>query len=166
MAKVGSLCLEMVNYKGFANITSHGIQLIVQNFPHLTHLILNDCNLVGGAAITAFIASDPHFPSPALPNLVHLTVTDCSITNQGYISLSKSQLLDQLESLNIIYNQVGAEAILKTPLFSYMKTIQIQTLLVLKSTPSRLAILTIARLFSLSNVAPHHFLASSRYSIK
>ena len=44
---------------------------------------------------------DPAQPYPVLPNLICLSLTDSSITNQSLLLLSKSQLLDQLECLDL-----------------------------------------------------------------
>ena len=66
-------------------------------------------------------------PYPALPNLVHLSLMDSSITDPGCIKLSQSQLLDQLEYLDVASSseprliQIGNATLLTTPLYSNMK---------------------------------------------
>ena len=99
------------------------IELIVQNLPELTHLNLSHCSNITDAAITALIGdehNDLKYPYPALPNLTHLDLSYCSVTEEGLIELSKSQLLDQLESF-ACRNVVSSNAFLKPRLFSSMK---------------------------------------------
>ena len=69
---------------------------------------------------------DPLQPYPSLPNLVFLSLYKSSITDQGCIELSKSQLLDQLGYLDLYSldprsTQIGTTALLTTPLYSNMK---------------------------------------------
>ena len=70
---------------------------------------------------------DPLQPYPALPNLIYLSLRDSSITDQGCIELSKSQLLDQLERLDLSSRgglQIDATALLTTPLYSHMRNFE------------------------------------------
>ena len=115
-----------------SHIGPRTVELIVQNFPHLTHLDLCCCEKINNDAITALIGhehDDIRDPSPALPNLRSLDISQCSITSKGLIELSKSQLLDQLEHLNFRGDDrardvgEGTGAIAKTPLFSNMESI-------------------------------------------
>ena len=121
-------------YLNQSQIGPRTIQLIIQNLPQLTHLDLNGCNQIDDAAVTALIGhehDDLRYPYPALPNLIHLGLFQSSITDQTFINLSQSQLLDQLEKLNMssvhlpIPSQQAAEAIFQTPSFSNMKSIYI-----------------------------------------
>ena len=97
----------------FTQVTAEDIGLIVENLTQLTDLGLG--NLYAAAADAADGAVDrrtivpllstetanPCYPDPALPNLVHLDLSRSSISPQGFIQLSKSQLLDQLEWLDV-----------------------------------------------------------------
>ena len=111
------------------------IELIVQNLPYLTHLQLEECSNITDTAIAALIGHehvDPKHPYPTLPNLTHLNLNSCPITGQGWIELSNSQLLDQLEDLNLGDDgdedpDERADIIVKTPLFSNMKSMYLPT---------------------------------------
>ena len=113
-----------------SSIGARGVHTIVQNLPHLTHLYLPNSKDfdVAMAALIGDEHVDPLHPYPALPNLVCLSLYGSSITNPGYIELSKSQLLDQLEYLNLFSHphpgpiQIGETALLTTPLYSNMRT--------------------------------------------
>lgn len=82
----------------------------------------------------------PQLPHCALPNLVKfnlLNLNGCSITEPGYIQLSQSQLLDQIEYMGLTENQIesnrGTEALFKTSLFSNMKSISLDPLVKINS---------------------------------
>ena len=116
----------------YSKIGARGINAIVQNLPQLTHLDLTICKTFDDAAMTmtALIGDehvDPLQPYPALPNLIYLSLRGSSITDQGCIELSKSQLLDQLEYLTLKClvergtTQIGETALLTTPLYSNMR---------------------------------------------
>ena len=111
-------------------IGARGIAAIVQNLPQLAHLGLGHCENFDDEAMVALIGdehTDPLQPYPALPNLTYLSLLNPSMTDQGCIELSKSQLLDQLEYLEMFswfqsrQTQIGDTAILATPLYSNMK---------------------------------------------
>ena len=113
------------------NLTSRSVDIIAQNLPQLTHLSLPDSSQLDDDAIAAIIGNehhDPRYPYPALPNLHSLELANCLVTDQGLIHLSKSQLLDQFETLSIWSDGIthlGSKALLTTPLFSNMKSIEI-----------------------------------------
>ena len=114
-----------------AHVGPRTIELIVQNLPHLIHLDLSCCRDITDAAITALIGhehDDPHSPYPALPNLTHLDLYACPLTEQGLTELSKSQLLDQLNELNLprLPNQYQI-AFMTTPLFSNMRSLRLRS---------------------------------------
>ena len=133
--------LNLVNCKNSTSqertdVGPRTIELIIQHLPHLTHLDLQSCVNITDTAITALIGDendDLKYPYPALPNLRGLDLSNCSITEQGFIELSKLQLLDQLEYLRL-YGQedmdsnTGNEAILQTPLFSNMNSISMSSI--------------------------------------
>ena len=123
-------------------VGSRSIELIVKHLPHLTHLSLERCENINDAAVTALIANEHEdlcSPYPVLENLIELVLTDCPISDQGCITLSKSQLLDQLERLDLNsypnydedgndedgFTDIGLETIFKTKLFSNMKFLDI-----------------------------------------
>ena len=86
------------------------------------------CPNITDTSIIALIShehNDPQLPYPALPNLASLDLSKCSITEQGLVTLSKSQLLDQIEDLSLdnqphIHSSNGANTLLQTTLFSNM----------------------------------------------
>ena len=122
--------LQSLDLRG-TNVGRRTIELIVKNLPQLANLKLLSCDNITDTAITALIGDehdDIKYPYPALPNLTRLDLFGCPITEKGLIELSKSQLLDQLEGLSIYLknrpqSNVHRDAILKTPLFSNMKSI-------------------------------------------
>ena len=142
-------------------IGSGCITTIIQTLPELTHLDLSynpevnaDDVLTALATSLLYLPADQqqqlwgddgdddddyyllqhrqyyHYYSP-LPNLIDLNLRSCFISNQGLITLSQSQLLDQLEVLSLgdgssihrsDYDNLLLDA---TALFSNMKLIEI-----------------------------------------
>ena len=92
-----------------SHITDDDVALIVENLTQLTHLNVSnfsfDCNITDKTIIALLSTekADPRYQYPSLPNLVNLNISSCQITAPGFIELSKSQLLDQLEELHLRY---------------------------------------------------------------
>ena len=94
---------------GWSSIGARGVELIVQNLKELTHLNLWGNRNINDAAITALIGDervDLQFPYPSLPNLIELDLHRCSITDNGWMELSKSQLLRQLKKFGYSDDQI------------------------------------------------------------
>jgi hypothetical protein len=90
------------------HVDDDDVKLVVMNLTQLTHLVLNKdgwrLNPFTDKTITALLSAeraDPFYPSPSLPNLIHLSIRGSKITHSGLTQLSQSQLLDQLEYLDV-----------------------------------------------------------------
>jgi hypothetical protein len=89
----------------WTDVSDDDVELIVANLSQLTHLeLINWSTNVTDKTITALLSTErnnPCYPSTSLPNLIHLSIRGSQITDKGWIQLSQSQLLDQLEYLNV-----------------------------------------------------------------
>ena len=127
---------------GFTGVTDADVELIVANLTQLTHLNLSQepdrflVRTITDKTITTLLATEhgnPDHPYTSLPNLVHLDLMGTGITCNGLVQLSKSQLLDQLETLHLDQTSVlpwrdvrqpappGLHALLTTPRVSNLK---------------------------------------------
>ena len=104
-----------------SHFSDNALEPIPSTLTQLTHLSLKqyvdqdevregifqpaDC-WITDKTITTLLSTEhanPDHPYTSLPNLTHLDLTGTAITCDGLIQLSQSQLLDQLESLNLNY---------------------------------------------------------------
>jgi hypothetical protein len=98
----------------YTDVDDDDVELIVANLTQLTHLELVDwvdhdnpltlTDKLTDKTITALLSTEsnnPCYPDTSLPNLIHLSINGSQITDKGWIQLSQSQLLDQLEYLNV-----------------------------------------------------------------
>ena len=116
-----------------SKVSHRTMTLIAQNLPQLTHLEMSLCQEINDEAITALIGDehhDPRYPTPVLSNLRSLRLFFCRITSKSFEQLAKSQLLDQLESLDLGLNvggisTQGAQVMFRVPLYSQMKSLRI-----------------------------------------
>ena len=121
-------------------ITADDIGLVVENLTQLTSLSVHrahvgkDKKAANDETLAALLSTEianPYYPYPSLPNLVKLDVSSCDLSSEFFIQLSKSQLLDQLERLDVSgclglfdWDQditPGLHALLTTPNVSNLK---------------------------------------------
>jgi hypothetical protein len=92
----------------YTDVSDDDVEHIVGNLIQLTHLKLGKrnqkANPLTDKTITALLSTErnnPCYPYTSLPNLIHLSIGGPQITDKGWIQLSQSQLLDQLEYLDV-----------------------------------------------------------------
>jgi hypothetical protein len=132
----------------WTDVSDDDVKLIVANLTQLTHLELNKMSLdstnpITNNTITALVSAEranPCYPSTSLPNLVHLDIKGSKISHTGLIRLSQSQLLDQLEYLDVSKGSLlrqnprtsklpsGLKALFTTPLASNLKQLNVHDL--------------------------------------
>ena len=94
------------------NANDADLKLIVDNLKGLTHIDLSQPDetadpIITDKTIAALLSTernDPYHLYTSLPDLVSLKLAGCSIGPRGCVALSKSQLLDQLEVLDLSNN--------------------------------------------------------------
>lgn len=114
----------------FNQVGDRGVKSIADNLSQLVELDLSSNRRITDASITSLIAAehnDPLYPYPSLPSLTRLDMYGCLFSHEGCIALSKSQLLDQLEFLELSGTRIktsGTRALLSSRLVSNLHRLE------------------------------------------